>query len=222
MASGIAVAGGTVYAGSEDENLYAVRASDGSKLWAATVVGVSSVAVAGDTVFAGSADGMLHALRASDGRKRWDFPASLGCAHRPRGGGQGGVPGRAGTARCMRCGPATASRLWGTAVGGAVNSGIATAAGAVFVGANDNQVHALRASDGAQLWHFETGGSVASGIAVADGIVYAGGNDYVVHALRARDGHPVWAFTAEGPVESQIAWPAGSRSWAATAARCTR
>ena len=78
MNSAIAVAGGTVYAGSDDEKLYAVRTSDGSKLWAASVIGVLTVAVAGDTVFAGSADGMLHALRASDGGKRWAFPAGIG------------------------------------------------------------------------------------------------------------------------------------------------
>jgi outer membrane protein assembly factor BamB len=95
-------------------------------------------------------------------------------------------------------------RLWSTPLGGAVNSGIATAAGVVFVGANDNQVHALRAGDGRRPWHFSTGGSVASGVAVADGIVCAGGNDFVVHALRAANGHPVWAFNADGPVESQI------------------
>ena len=77
--------------------------------------------------------------------------------------------------------------------------------GAVFVGANDNRVHALRASDGHELWQYRAEGPPASGIAVADRIVYAGGNDYMVHALRVGNGRPVWAFTADGPVESQIA-----------------
>ncbi len=59
MLSGITVADGVVYAGSEDKNVHALRADNGQKLWQFTTGGV-----AGGIVCAGSTDNNVYALRA--------------------------------------------------------------------------------------------------------------------------------------------------------------
>jgi outer membrane protein assembly factor BamB len=56
-------------------------------------------------------------------------------------------------------------------------------ANGVNVGSEDNNVHALNATTGAQLWQYTTGGEVLSSPAVANGTVYVGGDDFNVHAF---------------------------------------
>lgn len=70
-----AVAGGTVFVGSEDNHLYALDASNGSQQWSFETGGEvqTSPAVAGETVFIGSIDNHLYALDASNGSQRWSF-----------------------------------------------------------------------------------------------------------------------------------------------------
>ncbi len=64
--------------------------------------------------------------------------------------------------------------------------------GVLFVGADDNNLHALDAATGQSLWTFETGDSVRTAATVANGIVYVGSNDNHLYALDARTGDLVW------------------------------
>jgi hypothetical protein len=76
MVAGIALAGGTVFAGSTDGAVYALRASDGTKLWSFPTGGpvASGIAVASGIVYFGSNDYTVHAVHAADGTPLWDFP----------------------------------------------------------------------------------------------------------------------------------------------------
>src|SRR6266700_2346105 len=75
--------------------------------------------------------------------------------------------------------------------------------GVVYVGAMDNAVYALRASDGGLLWRYTTAGPVNDPPVVVDGIVYVNANvdqglGYLtgyVYALRASDGALLWRYT---------------------------
>ena len=64
MVSRPAVAGGVVYVGSEDHNLYALNAANGDKLWNYTTGYYvdSDPAVSGGTVYFGSEDNSVYAL----------------------------------------------------------------------------------------------------------------------------------------------------------------
>jgi outer membrane protein assembly factor BamB len=64
VASGIAVAGGAVYAGGNDYKVYALRASDGSQFWSFVTEGPveSQIAISGRTAYVGSNDGKVYAL----------------------------------------------------------------------------------------------------------------------------------------------------------------
>ena len=64
--------------------------------------------------------------------------------------------------------------------------------GVVYVGADDNKIHALDAATGDELWSFETGDIVRSTVTVANGMVYAGSNDNHLYALDADVGDLIW------------------------------
>jgi outer membrane protein assembly factor BamB len=205
--TGIALAPGSVFAGSADGRVYALRASDGTRRWDFPTGGPvqSRIAAAGGRVYAGSNDGRVYALRAGDGGKAWAFrtggPVESTIAVAGRA-----VYAASEDATLYALSASDGSRLWGAPVNGV--AGIAVAGGTVFACGAD-QVYALRASDGAPLWSSPTGAGGATGIAVAGGVVYAGSNDNRVLALRASDGKSLWDFPAGGSVQSGIAAAGG-------------
>jgi outer membrane protein assembly factor BamB len=64
VASSPAVANGVVYVGSDDNNLYALNATTGAKLWSYTTGGYvdSSPSVVKGVVYVGSDDGNVYAI----------------------------------------------------------------------------------------------------------------------------------------------------------------
>jgi outer membrane protein assembly factor BamB len=74
-----AVAGGVVYAGSADGNLYALDAATGARLWSAATGGsvYASPAVTNGTVYVGSTDGNVYA---------YDLAGAAQAPGRPRPG----------------------------------------------------------------------------------------------------------------------------------------
>ena len=70
-----AVAGGTVYVGSDDHKVYALDAATGHVRWTYTTGNNvdSSPAVAGGTVYIGSDDHKVYALDAATGHVRWTY-----------------------------------------------------------------------------------------------------------------------------------------------------
>jgi len=75
VVSSPAVVGGTVYVGSSDARVYAIRLADGSKLWSyrtADTVDSSPLVHAGK-VYVGSDDGYLYCIDAATGKRLWRF-----------------------------------------------------------------------------------------------------------------------------------------------------
>jgi outer membrane protein assembly factor BamB len=70
-----AIAGGSVYFGSGDGNVYALDAGSGALRWKFHTGNVvhASPAVANDTVYVGSWDSYFYALDAASGKQRWRF-----------------------------------------------------------------------------------------------------------------------------------------------------
>ena len=203
--TGLALAGGLVFAGSSDDKVYALRASNGHLHWTFPARGavLSKIAAAGGLVYAGSNDANLYALRASDGHPVWTF--STGGAVQSAIVVTGPVVyAGSGDEILYALRVSDGSKDWGTSLGAGA-TGIAVTGGTVIAGADDNFVHALRASDGRRLWDFPTGAGGATGVAVAAGVVYAGSGDGKLYAIRAADGRKLWASSAGGAVESGIA-----------------
>jgi outer membrane protein assembly factor BamB len=176
------VVDGVVYVGSWDDNVYALNASNGEKLWNFTVYSntvlkdtqnggaiESSPAVADGAVYVGSDDGNLYALNASTGAKLWNYTTSY-------------------------------QLTW--TVGNQVTSSPAVSGGVVYVGSVGGNIYAFNATTGAKIWSYYTGPSVAFGggywhgvqasPAVDYGMVYVGSVDGYMYALNASTGKPTW------------------------------
>ncbi len=115
---------------------------------------------------------------------------------------RGCCPSHAG--RSSFPGSATNTLNWETSLGGNVHSSPAVAAdGTVYVGSNNNRLHALN-PDGTIKWEFHFGalGNVKSSPAIAtDGTIYVGSNKNKLHALNP-DGTLKWEFSTGGNVKS--------------------
>ena len=107
----------------------------------------------------------------------------------------------------------TASMLWGNpslewnaSVGGVIFSSPAIASdGTVYVGSNDNKLHAFN-SDGSTKWTFTTGNWVDSTPSIgSDGTVHVGSWDNKLYALNPTDGSKQWDFNTSSSI---IASPA--------------
>lgn len=80
-----AVVNGVVYIGALDNNVYALNARNGAKLWSYTTgnfVGPSPAVVNG-VVYVGSEDGKLYALNANTGSPLWTCASSGGWMYGP-------------------------------------------------------------------------------------------------------------------------------------------
>jgi outer membrane protein assembly factor BamB len=74
VVSSPAVVSGVVYIGSYDDSVYALKASDGDKLWNSSTGGEidSSPAVANGIVLIGSDEGNIYGLNATNGNHLWN------------------------------------------------------------------------------------------------------------------------------------------------------
>ena len=92
------------------------------------------------------------------------------------------------------------SLLWMYTTGGPVQSPPIVVNGVVYIGSNDGNVYALKASTGALLWSFPTGEvmAVSPALAVSNGEVYVGSNSgggpSPFYALQASTGAVLWSY----------------------------
>lgn len=170
-----AIAGGKVYSGSSDYNVYCLDAFTGVKIWQYSTGHpvFSSPAVSENMVYIGSTDSYgengnaVYCLNASTGEKIWEF-----------------VEG---------------SSEWGA------YSSPAVADGKIYVGSGDHKVYCLDAFTGVKLWEFLTNGEIPSSPAVADGKVYIGSHDGFVYCLNASTGAELWSHVTSDMIMSSPA-----------------
>ena len=185
VVSSPAVAGGVVYVGSNDGELYAIDEKTGTQKWkfAAGSRIPSSPAVSDGVVFFGSYDGDFYAVDTVTGKLRWKFAD----------------PGERRF---------TATHLHGSLPAGEAMpdpfdvylSSPALWNGTVYFGSGDGNVYALDAATGSLRWKFKTGDVVHASPAIADGRLYIGSWDSYFYALDAATGKELWRFkTGEDP-----------------------
>jgi outer membrane protein assembly factor BamB len=152
-----AVVNGVVYIGSEDDNVYALNASTGAKLWSfATGEGVvRSPAVANGVVYISSADRNVYALNASTGAKLWSFNTDEDFLEGAFPVANGVVYACTDNTALYALNASTGAKLW-SSPGGQYHTSPAVANGVVYVAGNT--LYALNASTGAKLWSYGTGG----------------------------------------------------------------
>jgi uncharacterized repeat protein (TIGR01451 family) len=197
LTSSPAVVNGVVYVGSDDNNVYALDANTGAKLWSyATGDRVdSSPVVTNGVVYVGSSDHNVYALNANTGALLWRHSTGGGEVRSSPAVANGVVyVGAFENYTLYALNASTGALLWSYDTGGAVFGSPAVANGVVYIGSDGGNVYALNAGTGAKLWSFATGGPVASSPAVANGVVYIGSSDGKVYALNTGTGARLWSF----------------------------
>jgi outer membrane protein assembly factor BamB len=160
------IANGIAYFGSQDKNIYAVDARDGSLIWKFATQGrvASSPAIINGKLYTGSDDGFVYSLNANNGSLVWK--AFVG----------GNLPGNFNAAVQLRSSPTVID-------------------GYLYVGALDNSTYCLNVNDGAVAWKYQTQGYITSSPAVADGAVYIVSqetNAGMLYKLDAYSGSLMW------------------------------
>jgi hypothetical protein len=134
-----AVAGGVVYVGSGDGNVYALNAATGAKQWAYWTGGsqvTNSPAVVGGVVYFGSEDNTLYALNAATGAKQWTY-RTRGPMNSPPTVANGVVYAGSGDGNLYAFDAATGAKQWAYQTGEYIYSSPAVANGVVYAGAHD-------------------------------------------------------------------------------------
>ncbi len=196
---------GTVYVGSNDNNIYAIN-PDGSMKWEIITAGevVSSPAVGlNGTVYVGSSDKKLYAIY-PDGSERWTFATGGELFSSPVISSDGTIYIGSNDKKLYAINP-DGSKEWAFVTNGAISSSPAIGSdGAVYVGSSDYNVYAIN-SYGSKRWAFRTEGVIVSSPAIAsDGTVYVGSADGKVYAINP-DGSKKWDYNIGNPINSSPA-----------------
>jgi outer membrane protein assembly factor BamB len=213
-------AGGAIYVGCEDGNLYSLSPLGEHLNWGAPINGSraveSSPAVDGaGAVYVGASGKMMSVTSTSPGTTRWSVPTS-GSAEAEAspaisadgktvyfaddGGAVYALATVDGVVKWTHTGLGVVppARL-------ASSPGIG-ADGTVYIGGGDGSVYALNSTDGSVKWSFATGGAVYSSPAIgADGTVYVGSSDGSVYALNGSHGDLKWSYATGAQVWSSPA-----------------
>jgi outer membrane protein assembly factor BamB len=195
------VAGGRVYIGAWDQNMYCLDAATGAFLWSYTTQNIvfSSAAVVGGRVYFGSCDGALYCLDAYSGAFIWKDQLQ------PLSGSGPGiesspsvVDGRVyiGTGDdyvyCLDA--ATGATLWNYKVGATISCSPAVVDGKVYVGADDSKTYCLNALTGGLIWSCVA--YELSDPMIWNGRVFFGSIDNNIRCLDASNGTLLWNHTA--------------------------
>lgn len=174
--SSAAIAGGTVFVGTQRGQLVAADLRTGAERWrysTGNAVGESSPAVGRGLVFVGDSAGVLHAVRAADGRGAWTFKTGSEIKSSPVVVGARVLVGSYDSH--LYCVSATTGRqLWRVKTNGQVHATPGVAEGAAFVAGCDELLRAVRLTDGRQLFQIHSGAYTGASAALLAGNAFYG------------------------------------------------
>jgi outer membrane protein assembly factor BamB len=196
----LGAAGGVVYAGSNDQKVYALSAS-GKKIWSVATSGAvqSGPAVAAGVVYVGSDDHNVYALRAGNGAELWNFTTGGPVVSSPAVA-DGFVYVGSDDFNLYALEVPSGQGQWRFRANAGVTARPVVAGGLVLLASLDDRVYALHQSGGHEAWGGATGGPVTQGPVVVDGVAYVGSSDHHVYAIHAASGVLMWSHPTAGPV----------------------
>lgn len=192
------VAGGLVYFGGYDGNVYAMNAGDGSLKWGFATDGPiiggiqPSAGATPDTLYVGSDGGTLYALNAETGDIRWRFAAGDAIWTRPLLLGDTLYVGTVGSKLFTidtKDGTQKGSAFSGN--GGFLTDPTPLGTSAVLVGGIGKKLYSVDVSDPSKNWSFKTGNWIWGQPLVDSNKIYLADLDGNVYALD-KDGKPLW------------------------------
>ena len=97
------------------------------------------------------------------------------------------------------------SFAWSYHAGDYVRGIPAVGNGIVYIGADDNALHAVDADTGELIWRYETADNVTSSPAIYEDVVCFGSWDGSIYALDAKRGDVLWQYDTDGWVTASLA-----------------
>ncbi len=200
-----AVAGGMLYVGSADGNVYCLNAATGALTWSYASGGdVRSPAVADGRVYFGSWGDKVYCLNAVTGALMWSYTTSGGVYSSPAvAAGRVYIGSYDSKIYCLN--GTTGLSIWKYTTGSTIYSSPAVADGKVYVGSRNGVLYCLNAAEGTLNWSYATSGDIYSSPAFADGKVYIGSDDCKVYCVNATTGDALWNYTAADNIQSSPA-----------------
>jgi outer membrane protein assembly factor BamB/tRNA A-37 threonylcarbamoyl transferase component Bud32 len=197
------IVGPTLFIGSYDSNLYALKAADGSFVWKFPTDGgiASTPCISEDTVLIGSEDGSMYALDRHSGQLRWSCPtnhpirssATIEYGHVFFGSDDG----------CLYNVNLQSGRIaWQFQSAAQIRSTPLAAGDQIFVGSDDGYIYSIDMRTGSIRWKYNTHRRVTSSPTFREGMVYIGSADGHVYAVNGSSGWPIWRFRTKGHVLS--------------------
>ncbi|MGD0091043.1 MAG: PQQ-binding-like beta-propeller repeat protein [Planctomycetota bacterium] len=201
-----AIAGGRVFFGSDDSNVYALRLQDGAKLWEFTTGSVveSTPCVVGGVLFVGSTDQYLYALEAKTGALCWRYATEGEIKAGPNfisgaalGLSQPCQPTLSPQEECFNKVSSPTQLLHGdpvwlgelTKMKHCLSQGRGELEGGrVLIGSYDNKLHCVDAATGEPVWTLDTGNYVNGCAAIAEGQTVFGACDGQLHIVDVKTG----------------------------------
>jgi outer membrane protein assembly factor BamB len=211
--------GTTLYVGSSDASVYAIRTATGSLAWSYPTGGnvSGSPAVGADgTVYVGSADFNVYAIDDATGLVQWQYTTGGAVLSSPAVGPNGTVYVGSDDANLYALNGTDGAELWSFATEGPVGSpaltALASGLGVVVFASADGAVYCLNAATGQRVWRTQLGsGVIISSVAVWSkgavvvGVPGSGGlsRPDVVQVMlnqvgQMPPGHPFWSFNDFG------------------------
>lgn len=215
-------AGGAVYFGSGDGNLYALDAATGDLRWKFGTGDVvhASPAVSGGTVYFGSWDSYFYAVDAATGKEKWRFHGGEDPLVHNQVGFQSSpavVDGVVYTgcrdSNVYALDAATGKEKWRFNNGGSwvISSPAVTAGKVLFATSDSSLYHVVDAATGKPVLQQSTKAYVFSSPAVAGNVVYYGVLNGTLEARDLNSGELLWEYQTEASRQN--------RNWALTADR---
>lgn len=222
---------GTVYVGSTDGKLYAVK-PDGTQKWffnAGSPINSSPAIGADGAVYFGADDGKLHAIDGATHQEKtgWPFVAGGAIKSSPAIGPDGVIYAGSDDEFMYAVNPdGTKKWKYDAGTGSQIRSSPAFGADTVYVGDTKGYVYALDISTGGEKWlplqETVLGAPINSSLALgSNGNIYLGGSDGYLYSVSSTTGLETGAFGAApySPVNSSPAIDAsgviyvGSDDW---------
>jgi len=180
-------ADGTIYIGSIDYKLYAIR-DNGTARWdyatEADIIATPAVGTDG-TIYFGSNDTYIYALT-SAGALKWRYKTGAGIAVTPTIGPDGTVYVGSKDSNFYAL-TSTGTLKWTYSTeGGIYTSAVLDNAGIVYFGGGgpDTYLIALTAATGSLVWRYAMGSPTGSPTLAVDGTIYVGSFDYFLYAFK--------------------------------------
>jgi outer membrane protein assembly factor BamB len=170
-----AIVDGTVYIGSEDENLYALDLATGKEKWKYHAGPFKAApSVRDGLVYVGDLDGMFHCVDAATGAKRWTFETGAEISSGANFA-RGAVLFGSGDETLYCVNADNGKEIWRFKVpGGPVLGSPAVVGDRTFVGGCDSSLHVIDTAKGVEVAAVDIGGQTGATSAVHGDQLYLG------------------------------------------------